>query len=356
MAKDSLGIGLLGCGIVGSGAARHLLREAETVARAVGRPIEIRRVAVRNLAKKRDVDLDQSLYTHDVSDVVADPSVDLVVEAIGGIEPARSAILQAIELGKPVVSANKELLSTLGADLFRAADDKGVDLYFEAAVAGGIPLMRPLKESLAGETIKRVTGIVNGTTNFILSAMAGEGSDYADALAAAQAAGYAEADPAGDVEGLDAANKLVILARLAFDTWLDPAAVRTTRDGPPGHGKPGITGVAASDIAAAAADGHVIRLIAQAEATADGSIEASVLPTRVPAHSGLGRTGGVLNRIEVDAEPLGSVAFEGPGAGGGATAVSVLGDLLAIARGEGSTWDGRPQAPDLRAAAAGGGR
>src|SRR5688500_15129841 len=147
--RTSIGIGLLGCGRVGSGAARHLLREAETMARAVGVPVEIRRVAVRNLAKKRDVDLDQSPYTHDVGEVVADPSVDLVVEAIGGIEPARSAILQAIEAGKPVVTANKELLSTLGAELFQAADDKGLDLYFEAAVGGGIPLMRPLKESLA---------------------------------------------------------------------------------------------------------------------------------------------------------------------------------------------------------------
>src|SRR5581483_5776294 len=161
MAKDSIGVGLLGCGIVGSGAARHLLSERDAIAKAVGVPVEIRKVAVRNLAKQRGVDLPQELYTHSVDEVVEDPSIDVVVEVIGGIEPARASILKAIELGKPVVSANKELLSTLGQELFQKADDKGVDLLFEAAVCGGIPLIRPLKESLAGEGIRQVIGIVN---------------------------------------------------------------------------------------------------------------------------------------------------------------------------------------------------
>jgi homoserine dehydrogenase len=216
MAKERIGVGLLGCGIVGSAAARHLLRDAETIARAVGVPIEIKRVAVRNLAKHRDVDLDHSIFTHEPGEVVNDPSVDLVVEAMGGIEPARTCILRAVELHKPVVTANKELLSTLGVELFNAADDRDVDLYFEAAVAGGIPLMRPMKESLAGEGIKRVIGIVNGTTNYILTRMTEGGLSFTEALAEAERLGYTEEDPTADIEGFDAAAKAAILASVAF--------------------------------------------------------------------------------------------------------------------------------------------
>ncbi|HYZ93641.1 MAG TPA: homoserine dehydrogenase, partial [Actinomycetota bacterium] len=186
MGRKSVGLGFLGCGIVGSGAARQIVGRAEAVARAVGVPLEIRRVAVRNLAKKRDVDLDHSIFSHEPAEVVADPSVDVVVEMMGGIEPARSCIQQAIELGKPVVTANKELLSTLGHEIFQAADAKSVDLFFEAAVAGGIPLLRPLKESLAGEGVRRVIGIVNGTTNYILTRMTEAGLSFADALAEAE--------------------------------------------------------------------------------------------------------------------------------------------------------------------------
>ena len=321
MAKDSLGIGLLGCGIVGSGAARHLLREAETVARAVGRPVEIRRVAVRNLAKKRDVDLDHSLYTHDVSEVVADPTVDLVVEAIGGIEPARSAILQAIELGKPVVSANKELLSTLGADLFRAADDKGVDLYFEAAVAGGIPLMRPLKESLAGETIKRVTGIVNGTTNFILTRMTESGVSFAEALAEAERLGYAEEDPTADVEGFDAAAKAAIIASVAFRARVVAGDVY----------REGISHVTHRDIEFAQRLGYTVKLLAIAEEIEE-QVAVRVHPAMIPNDHPLASVRDSFNAVFVEGETVGDLMFYGRGAGSDPTGSAVVGDVVAAAR------------------------
>ena len=216
-------------------------------------------------------------------------------------------------------------------------------LRFEASVGGGIPVLGPLATELAGNRIEAVRGIVNGTTNYILTAMTDEGRDYDDVLAAAQAAGYAEADPAGDVEGLDAVNKIVILARLAFGTWLSPAVVTTVGTDGPGAGSPGITGVGAKDVAAARAEGRVIKLIAEARRD-DGAIVAAVLPTAVPADSAFGRTGGVLNRIEIQATPVGTGAFSGPGAGGAATSSAVLGDLIAIARGLGSTWAGLPPA------------
>jgi homoserine dehydrogenase len=217
-------------------------------------------------------------------------------------------------------------------------------LRFEASVGGGIPILGPLATDLAANQITAVRGIVNGTTNYILSTMADEGRDYDDVLAAARTAGYAEADPSGDVEGHDAVNKLTILARLAFGTWLDPAEVRTVPADGPGAGRAGITGVGPSDIAAAAASGRVIKLIASAVQSADGRITASVLATEVPSDSPLGRTAGVLNRIEIDGEPVGTVAFSGPGAGGAATSSAVLGDLIAVARDLGSTWAGLPPA------------
>jgi homoserine dehydrogenase len=235
-----------------------------------------------------------------------------------------------------------------GAELEAIARRTGAALRFEASVGGGIPVLGPLAAELAGNRVTAVRGIVNGTTNYILSAMTDDGMGYDEVLAAAQAAGYAEADPAGDVEGHDAVNKLVILARLAFGTWIEPADVAIAAADGPGHGRPGITGVAAADIAAATAEGAVIKLLAAAERVrGDDGIGASVLPTRLPAASPFGRTGGVLNRIEVDAEPLGTVAFEGPGAGGAATSSAVLGDLLAIARDAGSTWAGLPPAHSL---------
>jgi homoserine dehydrogenase len=321
MTRDSIGIGLLGCGIVGSGAARHLLREREAVQRAVGVPVEIRRVAVRNLAKKRDVDLDHSMFTHDVAELVADPSVDLVVEAMGGIEPARSCILQAVELGKPVVTANKELLSTLGAELFEAADAKGVDLYFEAAVAGGIPLIRPLKESLAGEGIRRVIGIVNGTTNFILTRMTEGGVSFTEALAEAERLGYAEEDPTADIEGFDAAAKAAILASIAFRSRVVAGDVY----------REGISHVTHRDIEFAQRLGYTVKLVAIAEEIG-GEIAVRVHPAMLPSAHPLASVRDSFNAVFVEGATVGDLMFYGRGAGGDPSGSAVAGDVVAAAR------------------------
>jgi homoserine dehydrogenase len=265
----------------------------------------------------------------------------VVVELMGGDEPARTLVAAALGAGKAVVTANKHVVAHHGPELERVARRCDSTLRFEAAVGGGIPVLGPLALDLAADRIARVRGIVNGTTNYMLTAMAREGRAYAEVLADAQARGYAEADPTADVEGLDAVNKLVILARLAFGQWIDPEAVAnrpgTTSGGP---GAPGITGVSAEDVAQLAAEGRTIRLIATARVAEDGALEASVVPTAVPSGSPFGRCDGVLNRVEIDASPVGRVAFEGPGAGGAATSSAVLGDLVAIARGVGSTWAG----------------
>jgi homoserine dehydrogenase len=266
---------------------------------------------------------------------------------MGGDEPAHTLIAAALAAGKAVVTANKHVIAHHGPELEATARRTGAAFRFEASVGGGIPVLGPIATDLAANRISAVRGIVNGTTNYILTAMTDEGREYAEVLAAAQAAGYAEADPSGDVEGLDAANKLVILARLAFGVWLDPAAIDRCRRGEPGGGRPGISGVTQDDITRARSDGDVVKLVALAEGR-DGGVDASVLPTRVAVDSALGRTGGVLNRIEIDAEPVGTVAFSGPGAGGAATSSAVLGDLVAIARGLGSTWAGLPPAGAAR--------
>ncbi len=319
--KDSIGIGLLGCGIVGSGAARHLLRERDAVARAVGAPVEIRRVAVRNTAKKRDVDLDPSIYTHDPAEVVAASDVDIVVEVMGGIEPARSSIVQAIELGKPVVTANKELLSTLGAELFKAADDNEVDLFFEAAVAGGIPLIRPLKESLAGEGIKRIIGIVNGTTNFILTRMTEGGVSFAEALAEAESLGYAEEDPTADIEGFDAAAKAAILASIAFRSRVVAGDVY----------REGISHVTHRDIEFAQRLGYTVKLVAIAEEL-DGEIAVRVHPAMLPNAHPLASVRDSFNAVFVEGATVGQLMFYGRGAGSDPTGSAVVGDIVAAAR------------------------
>jgi homoserine dehydrogenase len=321
MAKDSIGVGLLGCGIVGSGAARHLLAEADAVARAVGAPVEIRRVAVRNLAKKRDVDLDPSIYTHSVEDVVDDPGIDVVVEVIGGIEPARTCILRALELGKPVVSANKELISTLGQELFEAADKHGTDLFFEAAVCGGIPLIRPLKESLAGEGIKQIIGIVNGTTNFILTRMSESGMTFSEALAEAEALGYAEEDPTADIEGFDAAAKAAILASVAFRSRVVAGQVY----------REGISGVTHRDIEFARRLGYTVKLVAIAEEIS-GEIAVRVHPAMLPDAHPLASVRDSYNAVFVEGDGVGSLMFYGRGAGGDPTGSAVVGDIVAAAR------------------------
>jgi homoserine dehydrogenase len=340
--RAPLRVAVLGAGSVGREVVRGLLEHGDRLRTADGAALELAGVAVRDVAKAVASGIPAELVTDAPAHLVADPRTDIVVEVMGGDEPARTIVAAALGAGKAVVTANKHVLAHHGPALEAVARRTGAALRFEAAVGGGIPVLGPIAADLAADRIASVRGIVNGTTNYILTAMADEGRAYADVLRDAQAAGYAEADPSGDVEGLDAINKLVVLARLAFGLWLDPASIAASpallAGGP---GLPGITGVTASDIAAAAARGWTIKLIAAARRGRDGaSPAAAVLPTAVPADSALGRTAGVLNRIEIVAEPVGSVAFSGPGAGGAATSSAVLGDLVAIARGLGSTWAG----------------
>jgi homoserine dehydrogenase len=341
-----LRVAVLGAGTVGREVIRALLERAAELTPVDGAPLELGGVAVRDLDRARSNGMPAELLTDAPAHLVADPDIDVIVELMGGEEPARTLIAAALGAGKAVVTANKHVIAHEGAALEALARRTGAALRFEAAVGGGIPVLGPLATELAGNRVRAVRGIVNGTTNYILTAMTDEGREYGDVLAAAQAAGYAEADPSGDVEGHDAVNKVVILARLAFGAWMDPRLVTTIASEGPGAGKPGITGVTGRDIAAARDRGQVIKLVAEArnDDPDTGAIVARVLPVALPAESPLGRTAGVLNRIEVEAEPVGTVAFSGPGAGGPATSSAVLGDLVAVSRELGSTWAGLPPA------------
>jgi homoserine dehydrogenase len=310
-------VGLLGCGNVGAALVQLVGSRGDDIARRAGLRLDITRVAVRNLAKERPVAFPDGVLTHDAQSVVDDPNVDVVVEVIGGIEPARSLILDALKLGKPVVTGNKELLANVGKDVFDAAEASGVDLLFEASVGGGIPLMRPLRESLAGERIRRVIGIVNGTTNYILTRMTEEGCTFADALAEAQSLGYAERDPTADVEGYDAAAKAAILASVAFGARVVAGDVY----------REGITDVTAADIAAAHELGYVIKLLAVAEEI-DGEIATRVHPAMLPTTHPLAAVRGSFNAVFVQGDAIGDLMFYGRGAGGSPTAVAVLGDLI----------------------------
>jgi homoserine dehydrogenase len=334
-------VGVIGAGTVGREVVRAFLERSPRLAPADGRPLVLVAVAEKFTERAMANGIPAELLTDDASALVARDDIDLVVETMGGDEPAHSLIRAALGSGRSVATANKHVIAHHGPELERLARETGAALRFEAAVGGGIPLLGPIAQDLAADRIARVRGIVNGTTNYILTAMLREGRDYAEVLREAQAKGYAEADPTADVEGLDAVNKLVILARLAFGAWVAPDAV-SNRPGSAsgGAGAPGITGVTAEDVAAMEAEGRALRLIATTRQADDGAIEASVVPTAVPAASPFGRCDGVLNRVEVDADPVGRVAFEGPGAGGPAAGAAVLSDLVSIARGLGSTWDG----------------
>jgi len=339
-----LRVAVLGAGTVGREVVRALVERGAELTAADGASLVLVGIAVRDVARAGAAGVPAALLTDAPAHLVAADDTDVIVELMGGDEPARTLISAALAAGKSVVTANKHVIAHHGPELEATARRTGAALRFEASVGGGIPVLGPLAADLAANRVNAVRGIVNGTTNYILTAMTDDGLEYADVLAAAQAAGYAEADPRGDVEGLDAVNKLVVLARLAFGVWLDPASVRTIATDGPGAERPGITGIGATDIADAAAAGRTIKLIAEAHRDADGTIHASVLPTAVPSDSPLGRTSGVLNRIEIEAEPVGTVAFSGPGAGGPATSSAVLGDLVAISRELGSTWAGLPPA------------
>jgi homoserine dehydrogenase len=318
-----LRVALLGCGTVGSAVLRLLEEQAADLAARIGRPVEVAGVAVRR--PDRHPDVPAHLLTTDAHGLVTRDDVDLVVEVIGGIEPVRSLLLAAFEAGKSVVSANKALLADDGVELHAAAAKAGVDLYYEAAVAGAIPLLRPLRESLAGDQLRRVVGIVNGTTNYILSRMAETGHGFTEALAEATELGYAEADPTADVDGFDAAAKAAILASLAFHTPVSAADVY----------REGISAVTATDVARAAEIGCTVKLLAICERVlADGgdSVAVRVHPAMIPTTHPLASVGGAFNAVFVEAEAAGQLMFYGQGAGGDATASAVLGDLVAVAR------------------------
>ena len=316
--RDAVRIGLLGCGNVGAPLVQLLRDQAAAIEARTGLRLEVARVAVRNTAKARDIELADGVLTNDAAAVVADPDIDLVVELIGGIEPARTLVTEALKAGKPVVTGNKELLANVGAELFEASEAAGVDLLFEAAVAGGIPLIRPLRESLAGERIRRVLGIVNGTTNYILTKMSEEGASYADALAEAQSLGFAERDPTADVEGFDAAAKAAIIASIAFGVNVVAGDVYHE----------GISGVTADDIAFAHRLGYEVKLLAVAEQGDDGRVAVRVHPAMLPREHPLATVRESFNAVFIEGRAVGQLMFYGRGAGGGPTASAVLGDLI----------------------------
>jgi homoserine dehydrogenase len=311
-------IGVLGCGNVGSAFIQLVNDQAAIIEARTGVRLEISRVAVRNVSRERDVTLNPDMVTRDAHAVVDDPNVDLVVEVMGGIEPARELISTALGKGKPVVTANKELLANVGTELFAVSDTAGVDLLFEAAVAGGIPLIRVLRESLRGEPITRVLGIVNGTTNYILTKMTEDGADYTVALAEAQRLGFAERDPTADVEGLDAAAKAAIIATIAFGARVVAGDVYNE----------GISGVTAADISIAKRLGYVVKLLAIAEVSPDGEVAVRVHPAMVKNTHPLASVRDSFNAVFVEGKAVDSLMFYGRGAGGFPTASAVLGDVI----------------------------
>ena len=312
---------MLGCGNVGASVARMLHEHGEEIARRAGTAIEVTRVAVRDVDKPREVPVPAGLFTDDPYEVVRDRDVDVVVEVMGGIEPARSLMLEAFRLGKPVVTANKELLATLSRELFESAAAAQVDLLYEAAVGGGIPLIRPLREHLAGDRITRFMGIVNGTTNYILTRMTEDGWSLGQALADAQRLGYAEADPSADLEGHDAAAKAAILASIAFD--LRVAAGDVYREG--------IMAITPDDIRFATQLGYVVKLLAIAEGTA-GEVSVRVHPAMIPASHPLASVRESFNAVFIEGQRVGPIMLYGRGAGGDPTATSVVGDVIELAR------------------------
>ena len=316
-----IGVGFLGAGTVGGSLLRRLVDHHDAIAAKSGIELEVRRVAVRDMAKPRVLDLPADVLTENPADVVADDRVDLVVEVMGGLEPAGDLVLEALQSGKPVVTANKALVAARGKELISAADEAGVSLLFEAAVGGGIPIIRPLSESLAGERITRVLGIVNGTTNFILTKMIEDGQSYEAVLNEAQALGYAEADPTADVSGADAAAKAAILASLAFGIWVSSDRVYHE----------GIDRLQQIDFEFAADLGYRPKLLAIAEQSAQG-IAVRVHPALVPEDHPLASVRGATNAVFVEGPAIGELLFTGPGAGGDATATAVLGDVIDAAR------------------------
>ena len=320
-AHKNIYIGMLGCGVVGSQVAALLEKNNAELSTRAGAKLILKKIAVRDIKAARE-GINQSLFTTDAQSVIDDAEIDIIIEVMGGIDPARELVLAAIKNSKSVITANKALLASHGADLFTAADNKGVDLYYEAAVAGAIPIIRPMRESLVGDQITRVMGIVNGTTNYILTKMDEEGRAFADVLKEAQSLGYAEADPTADVEGIDAASKAAIIAGLAFHSRVSVDDVY----------REGISSITADDVAVAKTMNHVIKLLAIAELTSDDRISVRVHPTLIPRSHPLAAVRNAFNAVFVEAKSAGQLMFYGPGAGGAPTASAILGDVVAVAR------------------------
>jgi homoserine dehydrogenase len=315
---NTLRVGMLGCGVVGGEVARLIVANQSDLTARSGAKLELIKVGVRNLNR---ANISKDLLTTDLESIVKDANIDLIIEVIGGIEPAKSLILEAFKNGKSVVTANKALLAKHGGELFAAADKSGVDLYYEASVAGAIPILRPLRESLVGDHVQRIMGIVNGTTNFILTKMDESGAAFGDALAEAQALGFAEADPTADVEGFDAAAKAAILAGLAFHSRVTDADVF----------REGISKITATDVAVAKSLDLVVKLLAIAELS-EGKISVRVHPTLISRNHPLASVRESFNAVFVESESAGAMMFYGRGAGGAPTASAILGDLVAVAR------------------------
>jgi homoserine dehydrogenase len=319
--RAPLKVALLGCGVVGSQVYRLLTEQSADLQARTGAPLQVVGVAVRDPGRSREVEVPDELLTTDGAELVTRPDVDIVIELIGGIEPARELLLAALKAGKSVITANKALVASHRAVLHRTAEEGGAGLYYEASVAGAIPLLRPLRESLAGDEVRRILGIVNGTTNFILDRMDSSGADFGAALAEAQSLGYAEADPTADVAGFDAASKAAILASIAFHTEVTADDVY----------REGILSVTAADIASARALGFVVKLLAICE-RCNGGVTARVHPAMIPREHPLAAVRDAYNAVFVEAESAGRLMFYGAGAGGQPTASAVLGDTVTVAR------------------------
>ena len=328
-------VGVIGFSNVGAALVQLLTERADDIAERTGVRLELVRVAVLDVTKERPVELADGILTDDTVALVKDPDVDVIVELMGSVEPARSFILDALRAGKPVVSANKELLANVGPELFEAAVSNRVDLLFEASVGGGIPLLRPLRESLAGDRIVRMMGIVNGTTNYILTKMSEQGASYDDALREAQELGFAELDPTADVEGFDAAAKAAILATVGFGQRVVASDVH----------REGITGVTAADIAFAARMGYVVKLLAIAERVGN-EVAVRVHPTMVPTTHPLAAVRNAFNAVFIQAEAVGDLMLYGQGAGGMPSASAVLGDLVDAAHNLRVGASGRTSIPE----------
>jgi homoserine dehydrogenase len=316
----TISIGMLGCGVVGSQVARLLQSDEQELSERSGALLVLKKIGVRSNAAREGIN--PSMITTALNSIVSDPEINIVIEVMGGIEPARTLILEAIKNKKSVITANKALLATHGHELFNAADAAKVDLYYEAAVAGAIPIIRSMRESLAGDQITRVMGIVNGTTNYILTKMHEEGRAFNDVLKEAQSLGYAEADPTADIEGHDAAAKAALLASLAFHSTVTIDEVYCE----------GITGISIDDVNAAKAMGSVIKLLAIAELTVKDEISVRVHPVMLPSSHPLASVRNAFNAVYVESEAAGQLMFYGRGAGGAPTASAILGDLVAVTR------------------------